>query len=87
MLVGGRAKQHGEMAVQCKRTTGPEIQTVAQGFAGKAVELAPGNRVGFGAGRDCADDDQGDEFQAGRGLTFWAHLRNIPCFPLLKAHP
>ena len=65
MLVGGRAEQPGEMAVQCEQTAGPEIQTVAQRLAGEAVALAPEDRVGLGAGGDCAEDNQEDESQTG----------------------
>ena len=87
MLVGGGAEEPGEMAARCEEATGPEIQTIAQRLAGEAMTLAPDYRVGLGAGGHRAEDNQEDESQAEQNLTFWAHLRNIPCFPLLKAHP
>jgi hypothetical protein len=85
-LVGERVEQHGDVAVQGKKTAGPEIQAVAQGLAGQAVQLAPSDGVGLGAGRQGAQDHQSDELGPGENLTSEAHMRNIPCFPFLKAH-
>jgi hypothetical protein len=89
--VGHGVEQQGHLAMPCQEAARPEIHAVTQRVAGKAVGDAPAQHGGLTNRRD--DREQNDRQQEDMRpfgwlcLTFQAHIRIIPCFPALKAHP